>query len=100
MRIRTTTIGAWEVFVPTITHPIRPGKPFLVREWQVAQAVTHCPVKITLPGPMTIMDSVADEFYGSERKLARALTQALNFEIIRLAKAGCRWILAGPPTFA
>jgi 5-methyltetrahydropteroyltriglutamate--homocysteine methyltransferase len=70
MRIRTTTIGAWPkpADVPTITQPIRPGKPFLVREWQVAQAVTHCPVKMTLPGPMTIMDSVADECYGSYRK--------------------------------
>ena len=97
---KTMRSGAWEVFVPTITHSIRPGKPFLVREWQVAQAVTHCPVKMTLPGPMTIMDSVTDEFYGSERKLARSLTQALNFEIIRLAKAGCRWIQVDEPVFA
>ncbi len=92
--------GVWEVFVPTITHSIRPGKPFLVREWQVAQAVTNRPVKITLPGPMTIMDSVADELYGSERKLARALAQALNFEIIRLAEAGCLWIQVDEPVFA
>jgi len=91
--------GAWEAFVPTIIHPIRPGKSFLVREWQVAQAVTNRPVKITLPGPMTIMDSVADEFYGNERKLARALAEALNFEISRLAKAGCRWIQVDEPVF-
>jgi len=92
--------GAWEVFVPTITHPIKPGKPFLVREWQVAQAVTLCPVKMTLPGPMTIMDSVTDEYYGSERKLARALAQTLNFEIKKLSKAGCRWIQVDEPVFA
>ncbi len=91
--------GAWEAFVPTITHPIRPGKSYLVREWQVAQAVTDCPVKITLPGPMTIMDSIADEFYGSERKLARALAETLNVEISRLAKAGCLWIQVDEPVF-
>ncbi len=75
--------NAWEVSVPTITHPIRPGKPFLVREWQVVQAVTKNPVKMTSPGPMTIMDSVANEFYGSERELARDLAETLNFEIAR-----------------
>ncbi len=97
---KTMRSGAWEVFVPTITQPIRSGKPFLVREWQVAQAVTHCPVKMTLPGPMTIMDSVADQFYGDERKLARDLAKALNVEIIRLARAGCRWIQVDEPVFA
>jgi len=91
--------GAWEALVPTITHPIKPGNSFLVREWQVAQAVTQRPVKITLPGPMTIMDSVADEFYGSERELARALAEALNFEISRLAQAGCQWIQVDEPVF-
>ena len=97
---KTMRAGAWTVSVPTITHPIGPGKPFLVRDWQVAQSVTDRPVKITLPGPMTLMDSVADEFYGSKRKLARALAEALNAEIIRLAKAGCRWIQVDEPVFA
>ncbi|MCP3890203.1 MAG: cobalamin-independent methionine synthase II family protein [Desulfobulbaceae bacterium] len=92
--------GAWEVSVPTITQPIRAGKSFLVREWQVAQAVTSNPVKITLPGPMTIMDSVANEFYGSEGKLAHTLADTLNVEIIRLAEAGCRWIQVDDPVFA
>ncbi|MCK5686187.1 5-methyltetrahydropteroyltriglutamate--homocysteine methyltransferase, partial [bacterium] len=92
--------GAWEVFVPTITDAVKHGKPFLTREWQVAQAVTNNPVKMTLPGPMTIMDSVADEFYGNERKLARALAEALNFEIVELANAGCRWIQVDEPVFA
>jgi len=92
--------GAWTVSVPTITHPVKPGKPFLVRDWHVAQSAADRPVKITLPGPMTIMDSVADEFYGSERKLARALSETLNAEISRLAKAGCRWIQVDEPVFA
>ncbi len=92
--------GAWTVSVPTITHPVVAGKPFLVRDWQVAQSVTDRPVKITLPGPMTIMDSVADDFYGSSSKLACVLAEALNVEIIRLARAGCRWIQVDEPVFA
>ncbi|HKK00463.1 MAG TPA: cobalamin-independent methionine synthase II family protein [Desulfotignum sp.] len=92
--------GAWAVKVPTITGKIKPGRPFLVRDWQVAQSATNRPVKITMPGPMTIADSVADEFYKDDRRLGRVLAEALNMEILRLARAGCRWVQVDEPLFA
>lgn len=92
--------GAWSVKVPTITSDIKPGPPFLVRDWKVAQSATDRPVKITMPGPMTIADSVADEFYKDDRQLGRVLAEALNMEILRLARAGCRWIQVDEPLFA
>lgn len=92
--------GAWTVRVPTVNAPIKPSAPFLVRDWQVAQSATDRPVKITLPGPMTITDSVADDCYGDEQRLGRDLAGALNTEIRRLADAGCRWIQVDEPLFA
>jgi 5-methyltetrahydropteroyltriglutamate--homocysteine methyltransferase len=92
--------GQWRVAVPTITGPIKARTGFLVRDWRVAQAVTEKPVKITLPGPLTIIDSTYNSFYEDERKLAADLATALNNEVRKLAEAGCRWIQIDEPIFA
>jgi len=92
--------GQWVVSVPTIAGPVKPGEVFLVRDWQVAQAVTDRPVKITLPGPLTIMDSTFNEYYADDRRLAADLAAALNSEVRHLANAGCRWIQIDEPLFA
>ena len=96
-----TMRGHTQVRVPTIVGPIAAQGAFLVRDWQVAQAATRKPVKITLPGPLTIGDSVADDFYGDDpRRRGEALADALNVEIRRLADAGCRYIQVDEPVFA
>lgn len=92
--------GAWQGSVPTVTGAIRARRPFLVRDWQFAQAVSAKPVKMTLPGPLTLCDSLADEVYGDDRALAAAFADALNAEIRALAEAGCRWIQVDEPLFA
>ncbi len=92
--------GEWVAFVPTITGPIGPGEPFLPRDWRVAQSAADRPVKMTVPGPLTIIDSTADAYYGDEPRLARDLAEALNVEIRRLAEAGCRHIQVDEPVFA
>lgn len=92
--------GAWTAWVPTITGPLAAGAPFLPDDWRCAQAVTDRPVKITVPGPLTIADTVADAYYGDERKVGVALAEALNTEIRALAEAGCRWIQVDEPLFA
>ena len=96
-RMRT---GAWTAQVPTIRGAIATGAPFLADEWRMAQACTDRPVKVTVPGPMTITDSVADDFYHDERRVGVALAEALNKEIRSLAEAGCRWIQIDEPLFA
>ena len=58
----------------------------------MAQAVTDHNIKITVPGLLTIMDSIADKHYRDDRNLAFALADVLNVEIRRLAEAGCSWI--------
>lgn len=93
--------GAWIDKVPTITGPIKPQKEhFLIRDWQIAQSSTKNEIKITVPGPITIIDSYADAYYGDEKKLAKALAEALNYEIKALAEAGCKWIQIDEPLFA
>ncbi|MCH7887957.1 MAG: cobalamin-independent methionine synthase II family protein [Proteobacteria bacterium] len=92
--------GSWRARVPTIGRPIEAGAPFLAEDWRSAQAVTERPVKITVPGPMTIADSTVDTYYGDQRRLGAALADALNVEIRALADAGCTWIQVDEPLFA
>jgi 5-methyltetrahydropteroyltriglutamate--homocysteine methyltransferase len=87
--------------LPTITGPVQASRqPFLVRDWQIAQSATRKPVKITLPGPLTIGDRVADVVYEDPRSRGAALADALNVEIRRLAEAGCPAIQIDEPAFA
>jgi 5-methyltetrahydropteroyltriglutamate--homocysteine methyltransferase len=87
--------------LPTITGPLEAGQPFLVRDWEVAQRATRKPVKITVPGPLTMADNLADAFYGDDvRARGAALADALNVEIRRLAEAGCPVIQIDEPVFA
>ena len=93
--------GAYEAELPTIRGPVRAtGENVLVRDWQVAQAASDRPVKITLPGPMTISDTTADVFYNDAEAQARDLAKALNSEVRALADAGCEYIQIDEPIFA
>jgi 5-methyltetrahydropteroyltriglutamate--homocysteine methyltransferase len=92
--------GQREVLLPTITGPIQAGPPFLVRDWQIAQSATRRPVKLTVPGPLTIGDNVADVHYRDPRLRGAALADALNVEIRRLADAGCPVIQVDEPALA
>ncbi|MDH3593568.1 MAG: cobalamin-independent methionine synthase II family protein [Rhodospirillales bacterium] len=97
---KTLRGGAYNAALPRITGPVRARAPFLPHDWRVAQAVTDRPVKVTLPGPMTIADTTVDRAYGDERKLGTDLAEALNAEIRALAEAGCTWIQVDEPVLA
>ncbi|MFQ5622885.1 MAG: 5-methyltetrahydropteroyltriglutamate--homocysteine methyltransferase [Gammaproteobacteria bacterium] len=97
----TVRDGAYTAELPTINGKIEPrGEHFLDRDYRVAQSFTDRPVKITVPGPTTIMDTCANTHYGSARELAFDLADALNHEIRALAEAGCRYIQIDEPIFA
>ena len=97
---RVIRSGAYETDLPTITAPVRAREAFLPRDWRVAQDFTDKPVKITLPGPMTIADTTADEHYGDAVALGHDLAVALNAEVLALAEAGCKVIQIDEPLFA
>jgi len=92
--------GAYESDLPAVRGPIRAGHPVLARDYLSAQAGSDRPIKITLPGPLTIMDTTADCHYGDARALARDLAEALNREVRALADAGCIHIQVDEPIFA
>ncbi len=100
LSVKSMRDGSWTARVPTVRSALRAGAPFLVDDWRVADSANDGPVKITVPGPLTISDTIADEYYGDRRALARALADVLNVEIIRLAEAGCQWIQVDEPLFA
>ncbi len=93
--------GAYaDALFPTITGPVGAGAPFLARDWKLAQSFTERPVKITVPGPMTIGETIADAHYGDPRRRDAALAEAVNVEIRALAEAGCRHVQVDEPLFA
>ncbi len=96
----TVRAGAWKATLPTITGPIAPREHFLARDWRIAQGATERPVKITVPGPLTTADTLADDHYGDAVALGRVLAEAINVEIRLLAEAGCRHIQIDEPVFA
>ena len=91
---------AYRAWLPTIVGPVRAGEPFLPGDYRRARACTDRPVKITMPGPMTIADTTVDVHYGDPRALGRDLAAALNREVLALAGAGCRHIQIDEPVFA
>ncbi len=93
--------GAAVADLPTIVGKIVPrAEHFLNRDYAIAQSFTDRPVKITVPGPVTIIDTTANAWYPNDRALAFDLAAALNFEIRALADAGCRHIQLDEPVFA
>ena len=68
-------------------------------EAQLARAHTIRKLKFTLPGPMTIVDTVADRFYGDKVKMAMAFAQLLNQEALALQADGVDIIQFDEPAF-
>ncbi|MBM08578.1 MAG: 5-methyltetrahydropteroyltriglutamate--homocysteine methyltransferase [Magnetovibrio sp.] len=92
--------GAYEADLPTINGAISLKETRLEYDWRAAQQFTKNPVKVTLPGPLTIADSIANNFYEDPKKLGVKLAEALNKEVRALAEAGCIYIQVDEPVFA
>ena len=56
------------------------------------QDLSPLPMKITIPGPMTIINSTEDQYYSDDRALGKVLAEIINSEIKALVSAGCRCI--------
>ena len=95
--LRNDAYSAW---LPAIVAPVRARAPFLPDDYRRARSFTDRPVKITMPGPMTIADTTVDLHYGDPRTLGRDVATALNREVLALAGAGCRHIQVDEPLFA
>jgi 5-methyltetrahydropteroyltriglutamate--homocysteine methyltransferase len=74
--------------VPRIVDKIVRNKAAAVDDLRTAKTHTDEPIKVAVPGPMTVIDSSANEFYRDEVELAFDVAAALNAELRDLQAAG------------
>jgi 5-methyltetrahydropteroyltriglutamate--homocysteine methyltransferase len=91
--------GRYTAAVATVASPVERTAPILLDGLRFLKAHTSRPVKVTIPGPMTIADTAHDAYYGDERIFAFALAAAINAEARALAAAGADVIQIDEPTF-
>lgn len=86
--------------VARVVGSVERRAPVLREACEFARAATSRTLKVTMPGPMTIVDSVADEHYGTDRKtLAMHFAAILNAEARDLVSAGADVIQFDEPCF-
>ncbi len=89
----------YEAMVPVVVGPVRLKGRVHETEAKLARAHTKKKLKFTLPGPMTIVDTIADRHYGDKVKLAMAFAELLNQEARALEKDGVDVIQFDEPAF-
>jgi 5-methyltetrahydropteroyltriglutamate--homocysteine methyltransferase len=89
----------YDAQVPQVIAPLRLKGRVHAFEAQLARAHTKKKLKFTLPGPMTIVDTVADRFYGDKVKMAMAFAELLNQEALALQADGVDIIQFDEPAF-
>ena len=89
----------YKAMVPQVVAPLRLKGRVHAFEAQLARAHTTRQLKFTLPGPMTIVDTVADRFYGDRVKMAFAFAELLNQEALALQADGVDIIQFDEPAF-
>ena len=89
----------YKAMVPTVTAPLRLKGRVHETEARHARAHTTRKLKFTLPGPMTIVDTIADRHYGDRVKMAFAFADALNTEARALERDGVDVIQFDEPAF-
>jgi 5-methyltetrahydropteroyltriglutamate--homocysteine methyltransferase len=89
----------YKAMCPTVVGELRLRSRVHAREARLARAHTQRQLKFTLPGPMTIVDTVADAHYGDRVKMAMAFAALLNEEARGLAADGVDVIQFDEPAF-
>jgi 5-methyltetrahydropteroyltriglutamate--homocysteine methyltransferase len=85
--------------VPQVVAKLRLKGRVHAAEAQFLRANTTRKIKFTLPGPMTIVDTVADQFYGDKVSLAMAFAELLNQEALALQADGVDIVQFDEPAF-
>ena len=89
----------YKAMVPTVTGPLRLTGRVHETEARLARAHTVKKLKFTLPGPMTIVDTIADAHYGDKVTIAMAFAALLNEEARALQADGVDVIQFDEPAF-
>src|SRR5690242_6501933 len=89
----------YKAMVPTVTGALKLKGRVHATEARAARAHTTHKLKITMPGPMTIIDTIADRHYGDRVKMAFAFADLLNAEARALEADGVDVIQFDEPAF-
>ena len=89
----------YEVDVPTVTGAVNRKGPVHSDDMRFARGHTGRTLKIELPGPMTICDTIADAHYGRRADMAMAFAKLLNEEARELQALGVDVIQLDEPAF-
>jgi 5-methyltetrahydropteroyltriglutamate--homocysteine methyltransferase len=89
----------YEAEVPTVVGPVSRPAPVHREEVAFTRGYASGRLKVTLPGPMTICDTIADAHYGRRADMAMAFAKVLNEEALELASLGVDVIQFDEPAF-
>src|SRR5256886_6220436 len=89
----------YKAMVPQVVAPLKLRGRVHADESRVARTHTAKKVKFTLPGPMTIIDTIADKYYGDRVKMAFAFAELLNEEAKALQADGIDVVQFDEPAF-
>ena len=89
----------YDAMVPVVVGPLRLKGRVHKTEALLMRNHSKGKIKITMPGPMTIVDTIADRHYGDKVKLAMAFAELLNQEARALEKDGVDVIQFDEPAF-
>lgn len=89
----------YKAMVPQVVAPLRLKGRVHAFEARVSRTHTRKKLKFTLPGPMTIIDTIADRYYGDRVKMAFAFAELLNEEAKALQADGVDLVQFDEPAF-
>ena len=89
----------YDADVPVVVGPVVRRHPVFAEDARFLRGATQRKTKYTLPGPMTMVDTLYDAYYGSREKLAWAFAGILNDEARAIEAAGVDVIQFDEPAF-
>jgi 5-methyltetrahydropteroyltriglutamate--homocysteine methyltransferase len=97
---RTVRIrNRYDADVPVVVGKVSRARPVYIDDVRFLRSQTRRLIKSTLPGPMTMVDTLYDDHYRSREKLAREFAAILNQEARELERAGADVIQFDEPAF-
>jgi len=97
---RTVRIrNRYDADVPVVVGKVARKRPVYVEDIRTLRSLTTHRIKATLPGPMTMVDTLYDDHYRSREKLAREFAAILNQEARELERAGADVVQFDEPAF-
>ncbi len=89
----------YTVEVPTVTDAVQRQGSVHLKEASFLRENSESITKFTLPGPLTISDTIANDYYTSSQDMAMHFAELLNDEAKELANAGIDIIQFDEPAF-